>query len=161
MQAGQARLAASGCHQYEVSAYARDGRTCAHNRNYWEFGDYLGIGAGAHGKLTGPDGGIVRTTKRRAPAAYLRAAADGAVSSSDAVRRRDLPVEFMLNVLRLNAGVSADCFEGRTGLRLSEIAVPLARARQRGLMRDDARRLAPTLLGQRFLNDLLALFDTD
>lgn len=161
MQAGQALLAASGYHQYEVSAYAREGRACRHNRNYWEFGDYLGVGAGAHGKLTGPDGEVVRSTKQRAPAAYLRAAADGAVSTRAAVPRNDLPLEFMLNALRLNTGVSADFFEARTGLPLSEIAVPLARARGRGLMHDDARWLAPTPLGQRFLNDLLVLFDPD
>jgi oxygen-independent coproporphyrinogen-3 oxidase len=161
MQAGQALLAASGFHQYEISAYARDGRACRHNRNYWEFGDYLGVGAGAHGKLTGPDGEVVRSTKRRAPAAYLRAAAQGATSTRAAVPRDDLPLEFMLNALRLNCGVSADFFEARTGLPLGKIAVPLARARGRGLMQDDARWLAPTQLGQCFLNDLLALFDPD
>ena len=159
MDAGQALLADGGYGHYEVSAYARNGHACRHNLNYWEFGDYLGIGAGAHGKLTAPGGEIVRTAKQRAPLAYLRAVADGAVSTRVEVAHDERALEFMLNALRLNDGVPTDFFTARTGLPLSAIVAPLDDARARGLLHDDRRRLAPTALGQRFLNDLLALFE--
>lgn len=160
MDAGQGLLAAAGYRQYEVSAYARDGRECRHNRNYWTFGDYLGIGAGAHGKLTLADGAVERCTKQRAPAAYLGHVGEGAVSSRRVVSLAELPLEFMLNALRLSAGVPASSFSERTGVSLAVIERPLAAARARGLMSDQPAVLRPTVLGQRFLNDLLALFDS-
>jgi oxygen-independent coproporphyrinogen-3 oxidase len=159
---GRERLRSAGFRQYEVSAYARAGRECRHNRNYWEFGDYLGIGAGAHGKLTHPDGRVERRAKRRSPGAYMADASSGAVSSSRTVSTEELPLEFMLNALRLNDGVPAHWFVERTGLPQEAIADVLATARSRGLMGSSpADRLAPTPLGQQFLNDLLALFEPE
>jgi oxygen-independent coproporphyrinogen-3 oxidase len=161
-EVGQAQLANAGLQQYEISAYAREGHRCQHNLNYWSFGDYLGIGAGAHGKLTLDDGRILRRWKQRHPEAYL-AAADGAdvVSGERSLAEDDLPVEFMMNVLRLNEGVDAALYPARTGRPLAELAPVLARARERGLMQPDPQRLAPTELGRRFLNDLLAMFEAE
>ena len=161
MEQGQAALADAGYRQYEISAYARDGRRCRHNLNYWQFGDYLGIGAGAHGKLTSPGPVIRRRSKQRLPAAYVDAAAGGAVARERRIERDELAVEFFLNTLRLSDGVSADLFEARTGLRLQALAEPLARARELGLMSDDPVRLQASALGLRYLNDLLALFEPD
>ncbi|MCG6965861.1 MAG: radical SAM family heme chaperone HemW [Chromatiaceae bacterium] len=161
MDAGQAMLAEAGYRQYEISAYAQAGRRCRHNLNYWEFGDYLGIGAGAHGKLTAPGSVIRRRSKQRQPAAYIAAAAQGAIHDERELDSTDLPVEFFLNALRLNAGVPAQLFGQRTGLSLQDIAAPLARARAQGLIGTDASRLQPTPLGLRYLNDLLALFEPD
>lgn len=158
MDAGQALLAEAGYRQYEVSAYARTGHRCRHNLNYWAFGDYLGLGAGAHGKLTMADGTVERTTKRRSPQAYLAEIATGAVSSRHAVPADELPLEFMLNALRLNDGVPTGSFSARTGLAPAAIRRPLVEARARGLLDRDPLRLRPTPLGQRFLNDLLGLF---
>jgi oxygen-independent coproporphyrinogen-3 oxidase len=159
-EAGQALLAGTGLQQYEVSAYARPGHRCRHNLNYWSFGDYLGIGAGAHGKLTLSDGRIQRRWKQRHPQAYL-AAADGAslISGARWLAAEDLPVEFMMNALRLNEGVAAALYPANTGRSLDELAPLLQRARSRGLLQPDPGRLAPSALGQRFLNDLLALFE--
>jgi oxygen-independent coproporphyrinogen-3 oxidase len=159
MDAGQAVLADAGYLQYEVSAYARPGRWARHNLNYWTFGDYLGIGAGAHGKLTAPGHLVRRSVKPRHPAAYLAAVDQGAIPDARRVAAHDLPLEFLLNVLRLNGGVPADCFEQRTGLPLVSIAGQLRQARASGLLDPAPTRLAPTALGQRYLNDLLALFD--
>ncbi|MDJ0739605.1 MAG: radical SAM family heme chaperone HemW [Gammaproteobacteria bacterium] len=159
LDAGQALLADAGFGQYEISAYAQPRHECRHNRNYWEFGDYLGIGAGAHGKWTVAPGQVERSSKLRQPVAYQAAAPHGAVSRRERVARTALPLEFMLNALRLNRGVDVQTFAARTGLDLAEIAAPLAIARDRGLMRRDPRRLAPTAIGQRFLNDLLGLFE--
>jgi len=155
---GQALLADAGLDQYEVSAYARAGRRCRHNLNYWQFGDYLGIGAGAHGKLTLPSG-IVRRSKLRGPHDYLARGGGGAVQAERALVEAELPVEFFLNALRLNAGVPAALFEQRTGLSLQRVAGPLARARELGLLAADPGRLRATAGGLRFLNDLLALFE--
>jgi oxygen-independent coproporphyrinogen-3 oxidase len=161
-EACQRRLADAGYAQYEVSAYAREGRRCAHNLNYWTFGDYLGIGAGAHGKITRADGRVVRSTKVRLPRSYLdRAARREAFGSIEPVATAQLPFEFMLNALRLNDGIGIDAFEQRTGLSRSEIAAPLARARQRGWLDADPEAFRPTESGRRFLNDLIALFLPD
>jgi putative oxygen-independent coproporphyrinogen III oxidase len=155
---GLERLAAAGFEHYEVSAYARPGHRCRHNLNYWEFGDYLGIGAGAHAKLSGPDG-VVRLTRLRHPQAYLEAAAAGrAVSGERRLSADDLPLEFAMNALRLVEGVPAHLFPARTGLSLASIAEPWAAARATGLMVDDPARLAPTPRGLAYLNDLLEHF---
>ena len=161
-EAGQRLLAAVGFEQYEISAYARPGHRCRHNLNYWSFGDYLGIGAGAHGKLTLADGRILRRSKQRHPQAYLAAAGSAAGSAGERwLGAEDLPVEFMLNALRLNAGVTAELYARHTGASLADIGPQLAQARARGLLEPDPARLAPTELGRRFLNDLLAVFEVD
>lgn len=161
MEQGQAILAARGYRQYEISAYARDDRLCRHNLNYWRFGDYLGIGAGAHGKLTMPHYRVQRRSKQRQPAAYLSTVAQGALSSERSVGDDELPVEFMLNALRLSAGVPTDLFVQRTGLGSDALSSPLLQARRRGLMADDPSRLEATPCGRRYLNDLLALFEPE
>jgi oxygen-independent coproporphyrinogen-3 oxidase len=157
----QERLAAAGYLQYEVSAYARPGRQCLHNLNYWRFGDYVGIGAGAHGKVTdAAPRVVVRTARVRQPGRYLAAARpEDRVEEIRTVAARDLPFEFCLNVLRLVEGFDAALFEERTGLAWSAIEAPLAAAQRRGLIGPAAGgRWAPTALGQRFLNDLQAVF---
>jgi len=158
MDEGQGLLADAGLVQYEVSAYARRDRQCRHNLNYWQFGDYLGIGAGAHGKLT-LRRGIVRRSKLRNPLDFLARASGGAVQAERALGEDELPVEFLLNALRLNAGVRAALFEQRTTLSLRRVAGPLARARELGLLVADPAQLRATARGLRFLNDLLALFE--
>lgn len=162
------QLAAAGYGRYEVSAWAHPGRECRHNLNYWQFGDYLGIGAGAHAKLTsiGEDGAlrIARERRTRVPADYLArlAPSRGAGASAVAERREitaaDVVFEFMMNALRLTAGVPVDLFTARTGLALLAAQPALGIARSRGLVFTDGDTLAPTALGQRFLNDLLELF---
>ena len=159
----QALIATAGFAQYEVSAYAQPGRQCAHNLNYWRFGDYLGIGAGAHGKLTlGAEQRILRRWKHKHPAAYLAAAgtaaAIGGDEDIDAARR---PFDFMLNALRLNAGFPVALFEARTGLPIDAIADQLAHAHAQGWLDMDAGRIVPTELGRRFTNDVIALFLPD
>jgi oxygen-independent coproporphyrinogen-3 oxidase len=159
-ETGQQRLAAAGFQQYEVSAYARPGHRCRHNLNYWSFGDYLGIGAGAHGKLTLADGRILRRAKQRHPQTYLAAAGSERVVASDRwLGDTDLPVEFMMNVLRLHDGVPAGTYAATTGRSLADIAGQLAEARGRGLLAGDPSRLVPTALGRRFLNDLVGVFE--
>ncbi len=154
---GIEQLAAAGYMRYEVSAYAQDGRRCRHNLNYWRFGDYLGIGAGAHGKLTDVVAGSVeRQTRRRSPADYL--ASEDKQSARVLLDDADLLVEFALNALRLCAGVESTLFAWRTGLPGRMLTLSRARATALGLLREDPARLAPTPLGQRFLNDLVALF---
>jgi oxygen-independent coproporphyrinogen-3 oxidase len=158
----QAALAGAGYAQYEVSAYARPGARCRHNVNYWCFGDYAGIGAGAHGKLTFdlPDD-IVRTEKPRQPRDYqhrLEAVPAAAGAEPNGARRRvprrELPFEFMLNALRLNEGFALRDFEQRTGLSVETIEPALRRAAGRGLLEATAGGFRPTELGSRFLNDL-------
>lgn len=151
-------LQTSDYRQYEVSAYAKEKRECRHNRNYWEFGDYLGVGAGAHAKIS--DGGtVIRTAKTRHPEAFLRAAGTNAVRASRRVLApSDLAFEFMLNALRLHDGVAVALFQARTGLTLQAIEAPLLAARQRGLLMTDTEKLVPTETGRRFLNDLVGLF---
>lgn len=148
-------LAKAGYAHYEISAYARLHRRAQHNLNYWYFGDYLGIGAGAHSKLTLPTG-IVRQVRVKHPQSYMDAAGSAAAVTETPVARRDLPFEFMMNALRLSEGVDRRLFAERTGLPL--LQGPLQQAIARGLLRDTPERLAPTPLGQRFLNDLLELF---
>ena len=158
-EACQARLAAAGLAQYEVSAYARAGRQCAHNLNYWNFGDYLGIGAGAHAKLSGEDGSVHRRWKLRAPKGYLEyAGTPRGVGGDDVVMKDQLPFEFMLNALRLNAGFAFADFEVRTGLPRSTIAAQLAAAQTRGWLDVEDERIRATELGWRFLNDVIASF---
>jgi oxygen-independent coproporphyrinogen-3 oxidase len=157
--AGQQLLAEQGYRQYEVSAYARPDRHCRHNLNYWQFGDYLGVGAGAHGKRTTPAGEVWRRSKLRQPAAYLDAAARGGLSTERRLGTDELPIEFMLNALRLVDGVDAALFPQRTGLPLAAIGERLAAARARGLLRDAPGRLQPSAEGLRFLNDLLLMFE--
>ncbi|MEJ2590876.1 MAG: radical SAM family heme chaperone HemW [Candidatus Thiodiazotropha sp.] len=155
-QAGHALLAEAGFVQYEVSAFARAGGVCRHNLNYWRFGDYLGIGAGAHGKVSDAVGNIRRRWKQRHPEAYLRGPA---LKGERSLSPGDRVIEFMMNALRLSEGVEAVCFERTTGLSPAVIDAPLRTARARGLMREDPLRLCATELGARFLNDLLELFD--
>lgn len=155
---GMEVLETAGFEQYEVSAYARDGRQSVHNRNYWEFGDYLGVGAGAHGKTTDLETGrILRSRKTRRPQDYLSRAGKACVDVS-AVAATDLPLEFMLNALRLNTGVSATYFAERTGIALAEIKPRLQQLVARGLLEPSLHRFTPTALGRRFLNDVLAVF---
>ena len=154
----EARLMEAGMQHYETSAYAKPGHASRHNLNYWQFGDYLGIGAGAHGKLSFHDR-IVRQMRTKHPQQYMDAVKQGAhIADTRTLTRDDLPFEFMMNALRLNEGVPAALFEERTGLPLIVCASTLERARAQGLLETDAARLKPTLQGQRFLNDLLELF---
>ncbi|MDD3017547.1 MAG: radical SAM family heme chaperone HemW [Comamonas sp.] len=154
-----AATAAHGLQRYEVSAYARAGHQCLHNSNYWQFGDYLGIGAGAHSKLSFAHR-ITRQVRLRDPQRYMDAALAGrALASDEDVRRAELPFEFMLNALRLRGGFALQDFTERTGLPLSSIASALEQAQQQGLlMRDAAAWVQPTERGFDFLSDLQALF---
>lgn len=157
-EALEARLAEAGFGHYETSAFARPGRECRHNLNYWQFGDYLGIGAGAHAKISAHDG-IVREMRYKQPAAYLKAVAEGRPTQSrERIARADLPFEFMMNLLRLTDGFELRLFAERTGLPLTHIQRELAEAEAQGLIERDLTTLKPTLKGQRFLNDLLTLF---
>jgi len=157
----QARLGAAGYRHYEVSAYARPGRECRHNLNYWRFGDYLGIGAGAHGKVTDvSSGAIVRSARVRQPARYL-AASDAAqrIEATRAVAPTDLAFEFCLNALRLADGFDVASFESGTGQPWSSIAAAVQKAQSRGLLEPQpGGRWVPTTLGRSFLNDLQAMF---
>ena len=149
---------AAGLERYEVSAYARDGHHCWHNLNYWKFGDYLGIGAGAHSKLSFAHR-IVRQVRYRDPRLYMeKALAMDCVASSDEVPRADLPFEFMLNALRLKAGFSLSHFTERTGLPMSSIEAGLALAVSRGLVTRDLSAVVPTTRGFDFLTDLQSMF---
>lgn len=156
----QAELARQGYARYEVSAYARENRRCRHNLNYWEFGDYLGIGAGAHGKLTDPAAGrIHRLWKLKHPQDHLaRAGTPQGLGGDAPIQEADLPVEFLMNALRLVEGVPAALFEERTGRPLAALEPALSRVRARGLLETDPDRLQPTATGLRFLNDLLQEF---
>ncbi|HLA32219.1 MAG TPA: radical SAM family heme chaperone HemW [Pseudomonas sp.] len=156
-EAGQALLAAEGYGQYEVSAYAQAGKAARHNLNYWTFGDFLGIGAGAHAKLSRPDGSIGRSWKTRLPKDYL-ASGKRFSAGERALGVDELPFEFLMNVLRLTDGVASELFTQRTGLPLSQLAEARRAAQQRGLMLADPTRLVATREGQLFLNDLLQYF---
>jgi oxygen-independent coproporphyrinogen-3 oxidase len=156
---GRAALAASGYQRYEVSAYARPGRQCRHNLNYWRFGDYIGIGAGAHGKLTNAAGGIERIAKTRNPRTYMQLAGSAASFAVEQVNGADaLSLEFLMNALRLPAGVSRNLYTQRTGLPLETIREPIAEAVTRGWLVPDPQRLVPTLAGLESLNAMLRLF---
>jgi putative oxygen-independent coproporphyrinogen III oxidase len=154
----QAELARAGYVHYEVSAYARAGARCSHNLNYWEFGDYLGLGAGAHGKLTRADAGrIVRTVREREPRRYL-ARGHAAAPGLTVVPAADLPFEFMMNALRLVEGFALTRFEAHTGLGRESVAPKLRALAARGLIEVAGERCRPTVLGLRFLNDVMADF---
>ncbi len=157
-EAIEAELAGAGYEHYETSAFAKKHSRCRHNLNYWLFGDYLGIGAGAHGKLTLHDR-ILRQVRHRQPKAYMeRALAGNALEEERTVAVGELPFEFMMNALRLTEGFPASLFSARTGLSLTAALPTLEEAQRRGLIERDALHIRPTLLGQRFLNELLQLF---
>ncbi|MHB8455773.1 MAG: radical SAM family heme chaperone HemW [Acidiferrobacterales bacterium] len=154
----QARVADAGYHHYEVSAYALPGRECRHNLNYWRFGDYLGIGAGAHAKITDATG-ITRLWKVKQPEDYmLKSATPEVVGGEHRLLRDEAGFEFMLNALRLQDGISSEIFTERTGLPLAVVESALRIAEEKGLLRRDPGSICPTGLGRRFLNDLIALF---
>ncbi len=152
---------AAGFQHYEVSAFAKPGRQARHNRNYWEFGDYLGIGAGAHSKLSFPHR-IVRQARYKQPAAFIQhALAGNAIVEENEIERQELGFEFMLNGLRLTDGFETRLFTERTGLTFSVIEQALNKAETKGLIYRDFKTIRPTELGQRFLNDLQQIFLPD
>jgi oxygen-independent coproporphyrinogen-3 oxidase len=153
-------MAAAGYAQYEVSAYAQPGRQCAHNLNYWRFGDYLGIGAGAHGKLTlGATEEIRRRWKVKNPRDYLAGAGGPAsIGGDDAIAPAQRPFDYMLNALRLVEGFALKDFESRTGVGREAIAKQLRAASERGWLEVGEERVVPTELGRRFTNDVIGLF---
>jgi oxygen-independent coproporphyrinogen-3 oxidase len=152
------RTAAHGLQRYEISAFARGGHRCAHNLNYWQFGDYLGIGAGAHGKLSYPHR-VIRQVRWREPRTYMDEALAGrAMSNDDEVPRKQLPFEFMLNALRLKDGFAMPEYLARTGLPISSISAALAQAEARGLIERDGVQVRPSARGFDFLSDLQSLF---
>ena len=151
-------LARDGYTNYETSAFARAGGACRHNLNYWRFGDYLGIGAGAHSKLSFP-ARILRQMRYKQPREYMQRTAQGApVQQEHALAPEDLGFEFMMNALRLTGGFDSALFGERTGLNIVAVEQALQEAERRGLIARDPARIAPTKRGQRFLNDLLHLF---
>lgn len=153
-----AQTAAAGLAHYEVSAYARQGQQARHNLNYWQFGDYLGIGAGAHSKLSLHDG-VLRQSRFKHPVKYQSQANLGAaVEEERRLTADDLIFEFMLNALRLIDGVPTELFAERTGLSIAQVSASLLKAEQKGLLLLNPARIAPSALGQRFLNDLQAMF---
>ena len=148
----------AGLERYEVSAYARAGHRCVHNLNYWQFGDYLGIGAGAHGKLSFPHR-IVRQVRHRQPDLYMdKALAGDAVAQAHEVARRDLPFEYMLNALRLKDGFTLQDYMDKTGLPPSSLGQSLQEAEQRGWLAQDGAVVSPTARGFDFLSELQQLF---
>ena len=155
------KLQTAGYDHYETSAFAKPGRPCKHNLNYWQFGDYLGIGAGAHSKLSFRER-IVREMRYKHPETYLQKVKSGAaVQEHRVIGVADLPFEFMMNALRLTDGVARAIFSERTGLPISVVAKILTRAEDKQLIARDHRHLAPSQKGQRFLNDLLEMFLPD
>jgi oxygen-independent coproporphyrinogen-3 oxidase len=160
---GHELLRQNGFEQYEISAFSRPGEQCRHNLNYWRFGDYLGIGAGAHSKITSRDGVIRRRWKKRHPNHYLAAVKDSLIflQGERVLRPDDLMIEFMMNALRLSDGVDLELFNSTTGLDLDFIRTPLKRAVEKGLLQPVERGLCPTPLGFRFLNDLLGVFEVN
>lgn len=147
---------------YEVSAYAKEqananSKQCEHNRNYWQFGDYLGIGAGAHSKITDVNSGeIIRLVKHKHPKAYLNA--ENYIIQQEVISENQLPFEFMLNALRLQEAIPYDLFTMRTGLKINAIKQLLLAAKNKGLLLMEDDCFYPSKLGRRFLNDLVALF---
>jgi putative oxygen-independent coproporphyrinogen III oxidase len=153
-----AALGAAGFVHYETSAWARPGRQCRHNLNYWEFGDYLGVGAGAHSKISFADR-VVRQMRAKQPREYLKRIEAGThIQEERDLGRSDLAFEFMMNALRLRAGFAVPLFNERTGLPLAAAEKGLAEAESKGLIERTHERIAPTERGRRFLNDLLAIF---
>jgi oxygen-independent coproporphyrinogen-3 oxidase len=159
MQQGiEETLAAHGYEHYETSAFAQPQRRARHNLNYWQFGDYLGIGAGAHSKLSSHDK-VLRQMRYKQPQAYMDAVVKGdSIQEQHEVTHQDVAFEFMMNALRLNEGFDTALFTERTSLPLLAIRRELEEAEERGLLYRDIQRIAPTQLGQRFLNDLLEIF---
>ncbi len=152
-------LMKAGYKRYEVSAYAKKDQECKHNLNYWRYGDYIGIGAGAHGKISYP-GKITRQVRERHPETYMQAmeSKGNALIESREIAVKDLPFEFMLNALRLTDGVDTNTFSERTGLPLSLISKSLDEASKKGLLDENPSKLKPTTLGLRYLNNLQELF---
>lgn len=158
-RSGAELLGAAGYDQYEVSAWCRDGAVCRHNVNYWEYGDYLGLGAGAHGKWTMPDGAVWRAEQAREPRAWMRAAeAGGAAGGREFRGAADRAFEFMLGALRLRRGFAWRLFEERAGQPRGMLEAPLAAAAARGLVEASAQGLRASARGWRYLNDLCELF---
>jgi oxygen-independent coproporphyrinogen-3 oxidase len=156
---GQQLLAEQGYRQYEVSAYAQSGRECRHNLNYWTFGDYIGIGAGAHGKMSDPHGRVERRSKIADPRAYLESGGGGAaLVDSNRLEETDLAFEFMMNALRLCHGFTPRLFEMRTGLPFDWIKGQLDEAEASGLLEVSSQGVCPTLRGHAMLNDLVSVF---
>jgi oxygen-independent coproporphyrinogen-3 oxidase len=152
------QTAAAGYENYEISAFAQKNRRAQHNLNYWEFGDYLGIGAGAHSKISFPHR-IIRQARYKQPASYMQQAMAGmAIAEEVEISRSELGFEFMLNTLRLTDGFEIPLFSERTGLPLNIIEKSLNEAEQKGLLLRDHKNIRPTSLGQRFLNDLQQIF---
>jgi oxygen-independent coproporphyrinogen-3 oxidase len=153
-----AEAAAAGYGQYEVSAYAQPGRRARHNLNYWQFGDYLGIGAGAHSKISFPHR-VLRQARYKQPKAYMEAVAAGnPVQEEYEIGRDDMGFEFMLNALRLSGGFEPNLFGERTGLTINAVGQALDEAEAKGLLYRDHQIIRPTELGRRFLNDLQQMF---
>lgn len=156
---GQELLASAGYRRYEISAYAAAGHACRHNLNYWEFGDYLGLGAGAHGKLTGVGEAVYRFTRHRLPESYLRLAGrDKVIAGTRELSRGDLILEFMMNALRLTGGFEKTLFTRRTGLPMDVIEARVHEAAGKGWLEWDDNFIKPTPAGLNYLNDLLQLF---
>jgi len=156
------RLEQAGFKHYETSAYAKHGAECLHNLNYWTFGDYLGLGPGAHGKLSYRDH-VVREVRHRHPRSWMEATTENksALQSSERVAAEDLPFEFAMNAFRLSKGFSLDLFSRRTGLPLQRFLPTLDELELKGLVHRDTKHVAPTELGSRFLNDLIQAFLRD
>ena len=157
---GQAYLENNGYMQYEISAYAKDKATSLHNLNYWQFGDYLGIGAGAHGKITNvAQGKIERFVRHKIPKRYIElAGSDTVITETKTLNRNDLPLEFMMNAMRLKSGIDLSLFLQRTALPLKSIEKNLSLAAEAGLLDWQLDNIKPTQFGQRYLNDLLEMF---
>ena len=155
-------LADAGYRQYEVSAFARDSKQSQHNKNYWRFGDYMGIGAGAHGKISRSDGSVVRRWKTRSPSDYLKTenqlTAENNLAGSTLISKEDLPLEFMMNALRLNQGFTSQLFEQRTGLDFSIVENSMDQLQTQGLMQTSGEYFHTTEKGRLFLNNVIAKF---
>lgn len=158
--ANQQRLADAGYQQYEVSAYAKNNKQCQHNLNYWQFGDYIGIGAGAHGKISdAAQQNITRRSKQKQPQTYMdKAGTTAVILTEDTIAEADLGFEFMLNALRLTDGFPTSLFYQHAGLPISHINKALQQAEQQGLLTHDIHKIRPTAKGQRYLNTLVELF---
>ena len=160
-QCGEQLLADNGYAQYEVSAYSQEGFNCRHNSNYWSFGDYLGIGAGAHGKISFPDGRIKRYNKRRQPQEYMSVTSQAFVASTRTLHRDEIAGEFMMNALRLNDGFTLPQFASRTGLSYAQLEPQLELLCQRELLVRDRNAVRATDTGRRFLDSIIAEFFPD
>ncbi|GLQ30551.1 YggW family oxidoreductase [Litoribrevibacter albus] len=162
IEAGQALIAKSGFQQYEVSAYSKPGYPSRHNLNYWQFGDYLAIGAGAHGKITQPDGQIFRYRKVRQPNHYLDTSRLSTTAAIEPIEQEDIPLEFLMNTLRLTQGFPAELFQAATGVPIESIQPKIDQAVQEGLLEINTHSqqsiIGPTIKGRIYLNELLERF---